>query len=59
MLIKLYITTAFMKDPLFNWTADVDHINDDDERNDKIYKMNRYMLGWVNFQLINGRRGVA
>jgi len=53
------LTNAFMKDPLFNWTADVDHIDNDEERNDKICKMNRYMLGWINYQLINGSRGVA
>ena len=45
-----------INDPLFNWTADVEHINDDNDENDKLYKMIRCMLGPFNG---NGSRGVA
>jgi len=45
-----------MDDPLFTWTADVDHIDNIDERKDKLYKNNRWCFGWL---VVNRSQGVA
>ena len=41
---------------MFNWTADIEHINDDEERNDKIYKNNRWCFSYA---VLNRSQGVA